>query len=462
MLARTLPLALLVGCGCNPILCPDPTATYNGTVCICPDGTPLGDRPCDERDAGSDDGGLRADAGIDAAAQSDAGDAAASDAGADAGGDAGVDVDAGPMCRGCLVAAGGEPFPELSGLPGRSHTCVVRAGEVFCFGANHLGQLGDGTREARRVPVPVELSREVVDLAIGEHTTCVVDQLGATYCWGSNVQGVAGHPASVESDPSPNVVGGIVDAAVVAVGTTHACVVDGGDVRCWGSNALGELGRSGEASHEASEASALSVFDVVEVSAGRNFSCALTSEGDVLCWGSNAAGQLGLPDDIGSMDEPTPVPGVEDAVAIASGWAHTCAVVPAGLWCWGSDRDSQIGDGGGLVGERFSSGMPEGLDAVEQIHAGAFHTLALDDRGRLWGWGYAHHGQLGVPAGSELISAPRFLDVDPQAVAVGAGAQHSCWFDARADLLCMGSNTHGQLGNGMTTDSHVPVRVVLP
>jgi alpha-tubulin suppressor-like RCC1 family protein len=70
---------------------------------------------------------------------------------------------------------------------GTGHTCVRRAGgEVWCFGANHRGQLGDGTTRYRRDPVPVSGLRRASQIDAGTHHSCARLDDGALFCWGDN------------------------------------------------------------------------------------------------------------------------------------------------------------------------------------------------------------------------------------------------------------------------------------
>src|SRR5690606_7815341 len=136
-------------------------------------------------------------------------------------------------------------------------------------------------------------------------------------------------------------------AAAVAAGGTHSCaLLRSGAVDCWGSGDSGELG-DGNQRNSARPVRVVGLGDVVALALGEQHSCALVRSGGVMGWGSNAAGQLG--DGAGRPGalsaRPVQVRGLGDAVAIAAGTTHTCAVRKTGqVACWGDNRHAQVGD----------------------------------------------------------------------------------------------------------------------
>src|SRR5688500_2710144 len=76
---------------------------------------------------------------------------------------------------------------------GRDHACALRAdGEVWCWGRNDRGQLGDGTFVDRSAPAPVAGLNDAIALSAGPAHTCVVHVSGAVGCWGTNADGERG------------------------------------------------------------------------------------------------------------------------------------------------------------------------------------------------------------------------------------------------------------------------------
>jgi alpha-tubulin suppressor-like RCC1 family protein len=127
---------------------------------------------------------------------------------------------------------------------GRRHTCIITTdGGVECWGDNSSGQLGDGTQVTRGTPAAVPGLGEVVQLAAGGGFTCARTTDGAVRCWGSNGAGQLAQPIALDVDPNPRVIEGLPPAIDIAVGTAHACALDArGVMRCWGWSNSGQLG----------------------------------------------------------------------------------------------------------------------------------------------------------------------------------------------------------------------------
>jgi alpha-tubulin suppressor-like RCC1 family protein len=211
-----------------------------------------------------------------------------------------------------------EPPAPVPGLPpverifaGGANTCVLLAGgELRCFGADETGQLGDGQRTARAAPRPVPGLGPVVSAAIGNYAKamgknpdltksagfiCAATTSGAVLCWGNNVSAQLGDGTRDDRDhPAP--VLGVSDAIEVAAGDQHACALRrSGRVSCWGRNEFGTVGddNMGPRMVRLRAVEALGIDDAVGLALGGAHSCARRRHGAVLCWGVNNYGQLG-------------------------------------------------------------------------------------------------------------------------------------------------------------------------
>lgn len=350
-------------------------------------------------------------------------------------------------------------------VAGEAHTCLLTAeGAVLCWGANHYGQLGDGTRLNRTTPVAVlGLTSGVRALVAGGYHTCALTGAGEVKCWGRNQYGQLGD-ASIVLRTQPVAVRIASNVQTLAAGFVHTCAVLGdGSVRCWGSNTSGQLGDK-SLTARTTPVLVSGVAGAQSVTAGGAHTCARLSDGSVRCWGSNVSGQLGDGTRL-NRTAPVAVSGLGAVQVIAAGGADTCALNAAGgVLCWGNNFYGQLGDGTTTL--RTTPVAVKGLSGpVRLLAVGLAHTCVLYSAGGAACWGWNAYGQLGdgalvdralpVPVAG-LASAARL------AAANGLNsAGHTCAVVAE-ELYCWGKNNYGQLGDGTTTQRKAPVRVSLP
>lgn len=255
------------------------------------------------------------------------------------------------------VDIGGLALALTAGL---RHTCALRLdGGVICWGDNDSGQLGygliDGVGGLGNQPIDhgtVALPEPVVELAAGALFSCVLLESGRISCWGRNASGELGVETELPIQPIPTA-GFVLTGELhgLSLGARHGCVIASDDVVCWGDNALGQLGvgHMDPVASPHAEAPVQFASTVVEVKAGTEHSCALLDSGQLRCWGGNTWAQLGL----GGVT-PTAIPtGVSlgelaAGLGVTSSWSrsHVCArTVTDELLCWGSNRWSQLGYG---------------------------------------------------------------------------------------------------------------------
>ncbi|HEY8923110.1 MAG TPA: RCC1 repeat-containing protein [Polyangia bacterium] len=365
--------------------------------------------------------------------------------------------------------------PVIELRAGASHACLVRQlGDVACWGGGASGQLGDGTRTSRSELKPVPgldangLGASALHLALGERHTCAL--LGLTgaapaagappdtaiRCWGANDAGQLGDGSMTDAlGPvlaAPTLTGVIQLAAGAAF--TCALVQDvgspapAGHVACWGANDAGQLGSTPAPTSAPVQLAPIAVVLpeaglVKAISAHGRHACAVTTSGLVYCWGENAQGELG---DGSTVDRPQPtlVPGVLDATAVATGAAHTCALTAVGeIWCWGANQVGQLGDGT-TDGRPWAAPVPTSSDALT-LAAGAYHTCATRVDGGVVCWGANQAGQLGEGTTSN-IGVPVPANGIQFGAEVAAGDTFSCARRTDGTIGCWGDNRLGQLG----------------
>ena len=347
---------------------------------------------------------------------------------------------------------------------GAFHSCAVTtSGGVKCWGSNQFGQLGDGTTRGSAVPVGVAgLGTGVSAVSSGAYHSCAVTTSGGVKCWGANGLGGLGNGTTVASSVPVGVSGLDKGVVAVSVSASHSCAVTtAGAVRCWGSNAYGELGDGTTSIQSLVPVGVVGLASgVAAVSAGGAHSCAVTKAGAVRCWGANFHGELGDGTTTGSA-VPVDVVGLGSGVArVSAGMFHSCALTSAAaVSCWGLNRDNELGNG-----SDNDSAVPVDViglgSGVVALSAGMFHTCVLTPSGAVKCWGKSSAGALGNGTTLQPTGPVSVAGLRSGLVAVSAGGHYSCAVTSTGEVRCWGLNGDGELGDGTTTSTSVPVPVV--
>jgi alpha-tubulin suppressor-like RCC1 family protein len=285
----------------------------------------------------------------------------------------------------------------LSATPG--HACIVTAGGAArCWGANAYGQLGNDSTVDSAVPVTVfGLGSGVAAVASGDTNSCALTTGGAVKCWGRNDVGQLGNGTGVASRIPVAVSGLASGARAISISGAHACALTtAGAVKCWGFNDAGQLGNN-STDNSFVPVAVLGLDSGIAAIAAMPFghTCALTATGGVKCWGSNSAGQLG---NDSLIDSPFPVDVVDLAggvAAITGGSTHTCALtVAGGVTCWGDNGNGKLGNGS-TADSHVPIAVPSLGAGVIALSAGVFHTCAVTTTGGIKCWGHGANGELG-------------------------------------------------------------------
>ncbi len=323
------------------------------------------------------------------------------------------------------------------------HTCAVKNdGSVWCWGRNHLGQLGRGGGDSPQ-PVLVPMFESMREVQSAGEYTCALSEDDAVFCWGAYWGSV---PTPVDI-PGP-VVG-------LSAGIQKTCAVTlSGEAYCWGAGVA--------------PARVADLPPAASISAARNHTCALLRSGATVCWGENFLGQLGNASSTQRLGVPTLIEEAASGVVdlVLGGWSegvgvvessvHFCFTQGASTWCAGRGDRGQLGYGRGSDNDILTPASPLPSDVV-QVQAGFSHTCSRTASQDVYCWGAAN--SVGVNATQDAHRPVRVLSLDGQALGLTAGWFHSCAIGFNRVVQCWGANDYGELGDGTKTRRSTPMLV---
>ena len=337
-------------------------------------------------------------------------------------------------------------FTYTQAVAGGYHVLAVGSDDiVYSWGANDHGQLGDGTTTDHSKPQPVKGEYgqpfKAVQVSAGAYDSAAIDQQGRVYTWGSENNNYTAYSRSkptptLAKDPNGSSQG--LHAAQVSLGWSFIMAMDtDGSLYSWGYDNYGQLG-NGTATGEYSTTytadpapvpdpgNTSRTFKAAQISAGANHALAISQDGAAWAWGYNDHGQLG---DGTKTSKPSPrrVPSPTgssqglQAAWISAGVHHSLAIDQNGAaWAWGWNTDGQLGDGTTSdqpTPTRVSP--PAGQDkagsglAAARASAGRNHSLAIGQDGNAYAWGDNQYGQLGIEQSLTESSTPAPVAFNP-------------------------------------------------
>jgi alpha-tubulin suppressor-like RCC1 family protein len=350
-------------------------------------------------------------------------------------------------------AAGGVKMVSL----GHGHSAAITTnGDLYIWGDNDCGQLGDGTKTNRSKPV--KIMSDVASVSLGYNHSAAITKNGDLYTWGENLDGQLGDGTKTNSSKPVKIMSNV---ASVSLGDWHsAAITTSGDLYTWGANYYGQLGDGTSGATASMRSTPVKIMsNVASVSLGYSSSAAITTNGDLYTWGWNNCGQLG---DGTTTDSSTPIKIMSNVANVSLNHDDSCgeysAVITTSgdLYTWGYNEDGQLGDG-----TTTSRSTPvKIMSNAVSVSLGKAHSAAITTNGDLYTWGNnLWFGELGDGTTTNR-STP--VKIKSNIASVSLGGYHSAAITTNGNLYTWGRNDDGQLGNGTTTDKSVPIQITLP
>ena len=309
---------------------------------------------------------------------------------------------------------------------GRHMLAKTPTGEVFSWGANEYGQLGQGNTTGLDTPTQITGLSDIVQITSSNDNSYALDAKGDVYAWGRRTAGLhlqSSTPSSdlltpVKSDTVSNV------SKIAAQGLAAFFLTDEGDVVAYGANPAQRpvLGNGGIGS-----GGPYTVFsDAADVTATLYTSYILKNDGTVWVAGQNFPGLLGVndPDNTLAYDTHTQIPGLTDIVKIHANGRQVSALSSDGMvWVWGDfllekdaaktnadptlgiQRSPRLADNKGLAFVDVHTSLREvfGVTASGDLYRNPLNWTKVDNVANVAGFGIGYNGVVGVPGHSHFI-----------------------------------------------------------
>ncbi|AKV00439.1 hypothetical protein AKJ09_07102 [Labilithrix luteola] len=344
---------------------------------------------------------------------------------------------------------------------------LLSDGTVACWGANGAGQLGRGDDAPTVDSANAARVTGLTDVVSLDHT-CAVDKNGAVWCWGTGpfLQPDAGAPLAARSPVKLD----IPPATKIGTSYATACAAVSDGLLCWGSNANGQLqpltdtpGPTGQP-----KSIALPPGGKIEAISVGLATFVLRDDGSLTTWGANPP--IGRLSPIFPDPYPQKVP-IEGIKATDLVYDNACATAGGRGYCWGARVQQKQWGGSGL-----DRAVPEPVIAPEPItDIATTHTYLIDSEvhpyrwcavgisGKAYCWGANDSGQAGDGTQDHAYDATKVVGLPGPVARIKTTPNTTCALLTSGKVYCWGSNYNGQLGNGENRGRNfVPAEVKLP
>lgn len=380
----------------------------------------------------------------------------------------------------------GRPPKQVTDLSvsGRN-ACIIQSDRtVKCTGFNFFGQIGNGTT-TENTRFGVTQFTDVDSISLSQTNACAITTGGRILCAGSDRAGGFGRGSGSLTNSN------VIDVTAshppggyrkISMGGFHSCgIQNSGQLYCWGVNTFGEMGigsADGASSQARGPMPVPGMTNVIDVAAAAGscpngeitcdavnngalgrFTCAVTSAGQVFCWGKNDGGQLGNGNTT-NQTSPTLISSISGATQVTVGLGHGCARLNTGvLRCWGNNLAGQLGDNTQTT--RRTPVAVNGISTATEVKAHSYSTCALlaDGTGRCWGNNAVGEVGNGGPVNNRH-GIPQVLSNAAGAATgltkIEVGINNVCARVSSGTVTCWGRKDFGEIADGSPVSNGTP------
>ncbi len=336
-----------------------------------------------------------------------------------------------------------------------STVALLNDGTVKAWGYNGYGQLGDGTKTTRTIPVLISGLTNVKQIEVSNYHTVALLNDGTVMAWGRNNYGQLGDGTNVDKSV-PTAIQGLTNVKKIYVGIyCTVALLEDGTVKSWGQNTYGQLG-DGTTVNKNVPTSVLNLTSVKQISVSNTYNMiALLNDGTVMTWGYNNYGQLG-DGTIENKSVPTAVSGLDNVAEVITNNSVTIAVLNDGTAkAWGYNYNYQIGNGSS-VNRNIPTAITN-LTNINQIYIGNNYVVCLLNDGTVKTWGRNYYGQLGDGTTSNKTVPTIVSGLNNVKQIITSNAYYTTVILLNdGTLMTCGANGWGQLGDGTVGNRMIP------
>ena len=354
-------------------------------------------------------------------------------------------------------------FCQISGGYYNTTIAIQHNGQVWGWGSNDNGQLGNNDVVNRCTPVSIHGNKKTFcKITNGNRRSLGIDKNGQIWSWGLNFVGSIGNNSIVNRCTPVSIHGNKKTFCQISSMAYHNLSLDyKGQIWSWGHNTYGQLGNNSVTN----QCTPISIHGnkktFCQIATGYWHSLAIDQYNNIWSWGLNDYGQLGDNDDKKVLTPESIQGNKKTFCQVSSGNRHTFGTDHTGQgWGWGSDYNAQLGDNSVLLKETPVS-LHGNKKTFCQISAGYYQTIGIEYTGQVWGWGNNLGGVLGdntttsrrTPVsihGNKKTFCQIYTDKDGTA---STGVEYN------GHIWMWGSNANGQLGDNTITSRRTPVSI---
>jgi len=399
-----------------------------------------------------------------------------------------ISPNVGPAAGGKTVTITGSGFSNglkkitqlVTSTGTNGYSCgLYNTNQAYCWGYNGFGQLGNNSTVAANAPVApittgVLSGKTIRQIVVGEYHTCVIASDGNGYCWGRNQAGQLGNNSAAAQSSVPvaiDTTGALAGKTLVAISassSTTCAIASDGNGYCWGLGTSGQLGNNATTNSSVPVAvdttGALIGKTLRSISVGDLNTCAVASDGNAYCWGSNA-NKLGN-NSTAASKVPVAVTSTgalagKTIKKLSTGYVNSCAIASDDLaYCWGVIGSGQLGGAGsGIVPQAVDrSGVLAGK-TIADISVGVSHTCVIASDGNSYCWGNpgnAFGGNTSSTSNAPIATVMNGALASKTLLSITSGYQRSCVIASDYQKYCWGSNSSNPFGSSAGSSTSVP------